>query len=49
MHWLRRVLEDPQEGRRFVRRMRMLKLALVVAFAALLARLLLVRPELFGL
>lgn len=47
--WLQRVLEDPEVGRRFVRRLRVLKIVILAAFALLLARLLIVRPELFGM
>jgi STE24 endopeptidase len=47
--WLQRVLENPEVGRRFVRRLRVLKIVILAAFALLLARLLIVRPELFGM
>ena len=46
--WLRRVLAEPEVGRRFARRMRVLKIAVVAGFGLLAARLLLFRPELFG-
>ncbi|MFW6189079.1 MAG: M48 family metallopeptidase [Planctomycetota bacterium] len=43
------VLEDPGLGKRFLRRMRYLKIGVMAAGAAALVRLLVQRPELFGL
>jgi STE24 endopeptidase len=47
--WLQRVLAQPEVGVRFERRLRLLRLGIVAAFVVLLARLLIVRPGLFGL
>ncbi len=47
--WIQHVLEHPQEAGRFERRLQVLRIGILTAFAVLLARLVIVRPELFGM
>ncbi len=47
--FLQDVLEDPSVGRRFLLKVSLIKVVTGVAFLAALARLLLARPEVFGL
>jgi len=48
VEWMKKVLAQPEVGTRFLRRLRMLKLGILATLGLLLARLLIVRPELFG-
>jgi STE24 endopeptidase len=47
--WLQQVAADPQSAVRFERRLWALRIGVVAVFVALLARLLIVRPGVFGL
>ncbi len=47
--WIQHVLAHPQEAERFERRLKVLRVGILAVFGVLLARLLIVRPELFGL
>ena len=46
--WMRKVLAQPEVGTRFLRRLRFLKIGILTALGLLVARLLIARPELFG-
>ncbi len=48
VEWIQQVLQDPGEAIRFEGRLWVLRIGILTAFAILLARLVVVRPELFG-